>query len=108
MVLLSNYTNMKANQFYRQWITDYRIEKNDRSGEPIQDGDLLDWLAEKFESGEFKQLNKPVVMQAGCNHMFVEARNIVLKDGFICVHCQEFRPASVGKAGEDASVSDGK
>lgn len=55
---------MKANQFYRQWITDYRKEKNDISGEPIQDGDLLDWIAEKFETGEFKQLDKPVVMQA--------------------------------------------
>lgn len=52
---------MKANQFYRQWITDYRKEKNDRSGEPIQDGDLLDWIAQKFETGEFKQLDKPVV-----------------------------------------------
>jgi hypothetical protein len=55
---------MKANQFYRQWITEYIKEKDDRSGDPIQDGDLLDWIAEKFELGEFKQLNKPVVMQA--------------------------------------------
>lgn len=49
-------------------ITDYRKEKNDRSGEPIQDGDLLDWIAQKFETGEFKQLDKPVVMQAKGRH----------------------------------------
>lgn len=106
---------MKANQFYRQWITDYRIEKNDRSGEPIQDGDLLDWLAEKFESGEFKQLNKPVVMQ-GC-----QCKDRIGETKVWCCNqcglpCQDFwlpthytvGSRTVGKAGEDASVIDGK
>jgi len=38
---------MTAPEIYRKWMSDYKFEKQITSKEPIEDGDILDWLAEK-------------------------------------------------------------
>ena len=48
---------MTAPEIYRKWISDYKQENNITSDEPIEDGDILDWLAQK-QAFDLHNVNK--------------------------------------------------
>jgi len=56
---------MTAPEIYRKWMSDYKFEKRITSKEPIEDGDILDWLAEKVANNSFAN---PIVMRSDCDH----------------------------------------
>lgn len=75
---------MTAPEIYRKWISDYKFEKQITSKEPINDGDILDWLAEK--QAKNISINPLLCEEKSCNH---DWDNRLLCDEGIrkCVNC---------------------